>query len=142
MKEIDETKINRIEVINHANNNLTMGRLLTLYQDLGDFNSIQISIQDSGKTLKIFLDQIIMSTTFGIPVYPVDDTILLDEEGELQPYISKNFFNDIFFRSLKNSRWLNDFASKLPDETKVYALDNSHQGIYTIGDIKKLMKEI
>ncbi len=83
-----------------------------------------------------------MSTTFGIPVYPVDDAILLDEEGELQPYISKNFFNDIFFRSFKNSRWLNDFASKLPDDTKVYALDNSHQGIYTIGDIKKLMKEI
>ena len=83
-----------------------------------------------------------MSTTFGIPVYPVDDAILLDEEDELQPYISKNFFNDIFFRSFKNSRWLNDFANKLPDDTKVYALDNSRQGIYTIGDIKKLMKEI
>jgi hypothetical protein len=82
-----------------------------------------------------------MSTTFGIPVYPVDDAILLDEEGELQPYISKNFFNDIFFSSLKNSRWLNDFANKLPDDTKVYALDNSRQGIYTIGDIKKLMKD-
>jgi len=54
--EIDETKINRIEVINHANNDLTISRLLTLYQELGDFNSIQISIQDSGKTLKIFLD--------------------------------------------------------------------------------------
>ena len=24
-----------------------------------------------------------MSTTFGIPLYPVDDTILLDEEGKL-----------------------------------------------------------
>jgi hypothetical protein len=82
-----------------------------------------------------------MSTTFGIPVYPVDDAILLDEEGELQPYISKNFFNDIFFRSFKNSRWLNDFANKLPDDTKVYALDNSPQGIYTIGDIKKFLKE-
>lgn len=56
MKEIDETKINRIEVINHASNGLTIGRLLTLYKDLGDFNSIEISMQDGGETLKIFLD--------------------------------------------------------------------------------------
>ena len=56
MKEIDETKINRIEVINHASNDHRIGRLLTLYQELGDFNGIEISIQDEGKTLKIFLD--------------------------------------------------------------------------------------
>jgi hypothetical protein len=56
MKEIDETKINRIEVINHADNDYPTGRLLTLYQELGHFDSIEISIQDGGKTLKIFLD--------------------------------------------------------------------------------------
>ena len=55
MKEIDETKINRIEVINHASNDHPIGRLLTLYQEL-DFNGIEISLQDGGKTLKIFLD--------------------------------------------------------------------------------------
>jgi hypothetical protein len=84
-----------------------------------------------------------MSTTFGIPLYPVDDTILLDEEGELQPYISKNFFNDVFFRGNgnKNSGWLTEWAELLPDETRVYALDNTQQGIFTIGDIKKFMKD-
>jgi len=83
-----------------------------------------------------------MSTTFGIPLYPVDDTILLDEDGMLQPYISENFFNDVFFRGNggKNSRWLKEWAELLPDETKVYALDNTPQGIFTIGDIKEFMK--
>ncbi len=56
MKEIDETKINRIEVINHATNELPIGRLLALYKLMGDFESIEISVQDGGKTLKIFLD--------------------------------------------------------------------------------------
>jgi hypothetical protein len=84
-----------------------------------------------------------MSTTFGIPLYPVDDTILLDEEGKLQPYISGNFFNDVFFRcnGNKNSEWLEEWAKFLPDDTRVYALDNTHQGIFTIGDIKEFMKD-
>ena len=38
-----------------------------------------------------------MSTKFGIPLYPVDDAILLDQDGELQPYISETFFHDVFF---------------------------------------------
>jgi hypothetical protein len=42
---------------------------------------------------------------------------------------------------MNNSRWLNDLAKSLPDETKVYALDNSQQGVYTIRDIKQLMKD-
>lgn len=56
MKEIDETKITRVEVINHAKNDMAMGRLLTLYKELGAFNTVELSIQDGGKTLKIFLD--------------------------------------------------------------------------------------
>lgn len=56
MKEIDETKINRIEVINHATNELPIGRLLTLYKEFGDFENLTISMQDGGETLKIFLD--------------------------------------------------------------------------------------
>jgi DNA-binding transcriptional ArsR family regulator len=43
---------------------------------------------------------------------------------------------------MKNSRWLSDSAKLLPDDTRVYALDNSQQGIFTIGDIKKAMEEI
>lgn len=56
MKEIDETKITRIEVINHAKNDLRIGRLLTLYKELKDFENFEIQIQDDGRTLKIFLD--------------------------------------------------------------------------------------
>ena len=54
----NETKpeITRLEVINHATNDRPIGRILTLYQELGDFKSIELSFQDGGKTLKIFLD--------------------------------------------------------------------------------------
>ncbi len=54
---IDETKITRLEVINHSSDiNNPIGRILTLYKELGDFNSIEISIQDDGRTMKIFLN--------------------------------------------------------------------------------------
>lgn len=49
-------KITRLEVINHAKNDNPTGRILTLYQELGDFKSIELSFQDGGRTLKIFLD--------------------------------------------------------------------------------------
>lgn len=49
-------EINRIEVINHAKNRHPIGRILTLHKDLGDFKSIELSYQDYGETLKIFLD--------------------------------------------------------------------------------------
>ena len=55
-KMIDEEKITRLEIINHAKNDRQIGRLLTLHKSLGDFNSIEIQLQDGGKTLKIFLD--------------------------------------------------------------------------------------
>ena len=82
-----------------------------------------------------------MSTTFGIPLYPVDDKILIDEEGCLQPYISENFFNDVFFRGNSNNYgWLNNWAENLDENTRVYPLDNTPQGIYTIKDCKELLK--
>jgi len=56
MKEIDENKLTRVEVINHAQNDMKIGRLLTLYKELNDFENIEISVQDQGRTLKIFLD--------------------------------------------------------------------------------------
>ena len=57
MEEEEKTvEITRLEVINHADNDKPIGRILTLYKELGDFNSIELSYQDGGKTLKIFLD--------------------------------------------------------------------------------------
>lgn len=48
-------KITRLEVINHAKNNKPIGRILTLYKGLKDFDFLDIDLQDGGKTLKIFL---------------------------------------------------------------------------------------
>lgn len=56
MTQIDESKITRIEVINHADNDKPVGRLLTLYKELNDFHTVNISIQDDGRTMKIFLN--------------------------------------------------------------------------------------
>lgn len=55
MLKIDDAKITRVEVINHAKNSHPIGRLLTLYKILGDFENVELSIQDGGQTLKIFL---------------------------------------------------------------------------------------
>jgi hypothetical protein len=52
---IDDTKITRIEIINHAKNSYPIGRLITLYKELGDFDVAEISMQDGGRTMKIFL---------------------------------------------------------------------------------------
>jgi hypothetical protein len=39
------------------------------------------------------------------------------------------------------SRWLSDLAKLLPNDTRVYALDNTQQGVFTIEDIKNLIKK-
>lgn len=54
-KVIKESTITRFEVINHADNDEMIGRLLNLHKSLGDFNTIELQLQDGGKTLKIFL---------------------------------------------------------------------------------------
>jgi Tfp pilus assembly protein PilN len=79
-----------------------------------------------------------MSTTFGIPKEPID--IELGDADGIFYYINPDIFEKVFFRTMYNSRWLNDLAKSLPEETKVYALDNTQQGVYTISDIKQLMK--
>ena len=56
-----------------------------------------------------------MSTTFGVEIK--DDVI------------------EVAFRS-NGMRFINELAHLLPDDTPVIALDNSQQGVYTIGDIK------
>ena len=55
-KEQEKVEITRLEVINHAKNDMPIGRILTLYKELEDFNSMELSYQDGGMTLKIFLD--------------------------------------------------------------------------------------
>lgn len=53
-REIDLTDVKRLEIINHAKNNLEIGRVLTLRADR-DFKVLDASIQDGGLTLKLFL---------------------------------------------------------------------------------------
>lgn len=55
-EEPKEVEITRLEIINHAKNDKPIGRILTLYKELGDFNTIELSYQDGKRTLKIFLD--------------------------------------------------------------------------------------
>jgi hypothetical protein len=55
-KDFNLEKISRLEVINHAKNGLSIGRVITLYKELNDFDSIEISIQDDGRTMKIFIN--------------------------------------------------------------------------------------
>ena len=55
-EEIPAIEITRLEVINHAKNDHPIGRMLTLYKELGDFKSIELSYQDGKRTLKIFLN--------------------------------------------------------------------------------------
>jgi len=54
-EEEKQPDVTRLEVINHAKNDKPVGRILTLYQDLGDFKHVELSYQDGGRTLKIFL---------------------------------------------------------------------------------------
>ena len=53
--DINVEIITRLEVINHGKNTHPVGRILTLYKELGDFEHLDFSLQDDGKTLKIFL---------------------------------------------------------------------------------------
>lgn len=63
-----------------------------------------------------------MSTTFGIKIPLIDEPV------------------EVAFRS-NGIRFTNPLAEILPDNTAVYALDNTQQGIYTIGDIKAEIAE-
>ena len=53
--KFDLSKIKRLEVINHAENSHEKGRIIVLYERLGHFKDVDISIQDDEETLKIFL---------------------------------------------------------------------------------------
>jgi hypothetical protein len=80
-----------------------------------------------------------MSTTFGILTEQVDHEKLVDEDGDLHFYISKTIFKPIFYRG-NSSGWLVSYGEQFKDDTIVYALDNTQQGIHTIKDIKQFLK--
>jgi hypothetical protein len=57
--------------------------------------------------------------------------------------IKKNYeynIRRVAFRS-NGMRFINPLAHLLPDETLVIALDNTPQGVYTIGDIKEVIEK-
>jgi hypothetical protein len=76
-----------------------------------------------------------MSTTFAIHRHNKN----INLEDDCLPDNSDDEFIKIAFRS-NGIRWINEVGQFLPDDMKVYPLDNSAQGIYTIGDIKNEIK--
>ena len=75
-----------------------------------------------------------MSTTFGIIIR---DGELLDFESNQRIEEDDNTdIIEVWYRgNFGGSTWTNPLAKFLPSQTKVYAIDNTPQGIYTIGDI-------
>ena len=55
MSKEKEVEVTRLEVINHADNDRPIGRILTMHTRLGDFKNLEVQYQDGGRTLKIFL---------------------------------------------------------------------------------------
>jgi len=62
-----------------------------------------------------------MSTTFGIRIPTTGEVI------------------EVAFRT-HYIRWENRLAHLMPDSTRVEPMDNTAQGIYTIGDIKQAIR--
>lgn len=75
-----------------------------------------------------------MSTIFGIKIKGEVELI----KDALPPF-HKYKFIEVFYRAniSMGNYWINPLAKMLTNNTKVYPLDNTAQGIYTIGDIKK-----
>jgi len=71
-----------------------------------------------------------MSTTFGVKI-PKEQSLNNEEE----------IIEIAFTGNGVGFRWLNDLAKILPNDTPVIPLDNSAQGIFTIGDIREEINE-
>ena len=76
-----------------------------------------------------------MSTIFG--VHRTGEDIELHYNMIPETHWDEDNFIEVAKQSNSTIYWLNDLAKFLPDDLKVYPLDNTAQGIYTIGDIKK-----
>ena len=66
-----------------------------------------------------------MSTTFGVRI-----------NRKIIPTMATDEIVEVSFRS-NGMRFTNELAHLLSDDTPVIALDNTPQGVYTIGDVKK-----
>lgn len=83
-----------------------------------------------------------MSTEFA--VYRGKEKVETDEDGNITNEILLHWSQFLRVAVRPNSgsmRWTNVLAELLPDETRVYPLDNSAQGIFTIKDIKESIGE-
>jgi hypothetical protein len=76
-----------------------------------------------------------MSTTFGISRLKQD--IDLVDDCLTEQWKDDDFIEVAFRGNGTGIRWTNDLVEFLPDDLKVYPLDNSAQGIYSIGDIRE-----
>ena len=80
-----------------------------------------------------------MSTTFG--VLKLGQKIVdANDFDELKEKIVEVAFRYNIGNGVTSIVWKNDLAEFLPDDTKVIALDNTVQGVFTIKDLKALIK--
>ena len=79
-----------------------------------------------------------MSTLFGI--FKGEGEIILENDMVGAEHHDDDFIVVAYRGNGTGMRWKNELAPYLPPETKVYPLDNTAQGIYTIGDIIKEME--
>lgn len=83
-----------------------------------------------------------MSTTFAIFKNPPES----DGHGGIknfERYDEDKHYKVVAYRS-NGIQWINGIdliSNTLKDSTEVYALDNTPQGIFTVGDIKKAIKD-
>jgi hypothetical protein len=80
-----------------------------------------------------------MSTTFG--VYLGEGKIKLEDDDLPEGYFQDDFVEVAFRGNRGQFSWRWELGKFLPDKLSVYPLDNTAQGIYCIGDIKKEMEE-
>jgi hypothetical protein len=52
---MEKVEVTRLEIINHAENDKPIGRILSMFKELNDFKEIEVQYQDGGRTIKIFL---------------------------------------------------------------------------------------
>jgi hypothetical protein len=86
-----------------------------------------------------------MSTLFAVIIK--DNSLLdikIDEDTDISDILDDDDVEivEVAFRGYKNFYWKSPIAKFLPPKTKVYPVDNSPQGIYTIKDIHRGMKEL
>lgn len=84
-----------------------------------------------------------MSTTFGI--FVKDGKLVDCEINEFDEVVYPEDDLEVIEVAFRGNsgyvRWKNELAQFLPPDTKVYALDNSQQGIYTIKDVIREIEE-